>query len=107
MTLDVAGDRVLATLHDPGMRKHDAVALDAATGARLWTCHVSVNSPDAAARPSAFVDGDELVVQLDGRIPEVCSIGVRDGVQRACVEHPPKLPEHETVFDFSDDIINP
>jgi outer membrane protein assembly factor BamB len=97
-SLVFAGDRALVTVHDPEDAKIEVLALDRASGKLLW--HTRLTGMHRLV-DQGFVrvelDDDQLLVYTTGD-RFTCSVGIADGVERACVDH----PGPRTVLDFPD-----
>ena len=107
-TLQRAGERVIVTVHDTEDSKVEAIALDYASGDELWRAAVSNTANVGISNMSVRteVEGDQLLVRGEGALERfVCSIGLADGIERACTDQ--TLPDlaGEQVFDFGDDAI--
>ncbi|MCB9561971.1 MAG: hypothetical protein H6708_16325 [Kofleriaceae bacterium] len=92
VTLHVAGDLVVGTVHHPSASWTQVFAIDAADGAVRWRRTVTGIGPIAhsayANHVASRVDGDLLVVQgVESGGTYVCTIDLATGAERACVDH--------------------
>ena len=104
-SLVLAGDRVIVTLHDPEDARVEVAAFDRVNGAPLWQSRLTGDSRRAFDNGivRAELDGDQVIVYGSSK-SFACSIGLVDGVERACVDrHVADL----RVFDFNDEIVTP
>jgi hypothetical protein len=102
VTLRRRGGMVLVTVHDTEEGKIEVFAYEHDGGKLIWRSGVTQAFMNALVGTS--VDEDELVVHGNTSTNSfVCSFGIADGVERACVDR--LEPPRATVFDFGDDPI--
>jgi len=87
-TLQRAGDRMLVTVHDVERNRIEVLALDHATGAEQWRSTLTSNPRRVAnVLVHTAIDADQLIVAGETDPDRfACTIGIADGVERACVE---------------------
>ena len=100
--LQRAGDRMLVTVHDLETGRIEVFAFDHETGAQRWRSRLTSDSRRVAnALVRSAIDDDQLVVEGSSEIDRfACSIGIADGVERACIER--FQPTRIEVFDEID-----
>lgn len=102
-TLQRAGERMLVTVHDIEDDKVEVVAFDYDGGDELWRSMIT-NRASMSVRTE--VEGDQLLVRGEGDLERfVCSIGLADGIERACVDRTLPGIATEGVIDFDADAI--
>jgi hypothetical protein len=92
VTLHAGNGRVYLTLHHAIAAGSAAYAFDATTGKQLWMRHITGIGPVAHSayfnRLSAFLDGDQLVVQgVEAGGNYICTVNTADGAELGCVDH--------------------
>ena len=108
-SVQIADDRVLVPVHHIGASKVEVFAFHRVTGHALWRTNVTTTSWHAitGVHVRAVIAGDLLVVQGSSRLESfVCTIGIADGVERACVDQL-EMPPADTFIDFDDDVVTP
>lgn len=107
-TLQHAEGRIIVTVHDTEDSNVEAIAFDRASGEELWrsvvtnTANVSVMNMSVRTA----IESDQLLVRGEGALERfVCSIGVVDGIEHACVDKQMPSVASDAVFDFGDDEI--
>jgi hypothetical protein len=106
--LSRAGERVIVTVHDTEDSKVESIAFDYASGDELWrqviTNTANVGLLNMSVRTE--IEGDQLLVRGQGVLERfVCTVGLVDGIERACVDQTLQSVPSEHVFDFNDDTI--
>ena len=107
-TLQRAGERMIVTVHDTEDSKVEAIAFDYSRGDELWRSTVTNTANVGLLNMSVRteVEGDQLLVRGQGSLERfVCTIGVADGIERACIDQTLPSLAGEQVFDFGDDTI--
>jgi hypothetical protein len=103
-----AGSNLVVMMHDIDRSRVDATAFDRATGRRLWQTRISIASRDPFGHMfagslfvRAGITGEQLVVVGQTRDRQfACTVGLADGVERACVDR--DLDAQPTTIDFGD-----
>lgn len=101
-SLMLVGSRAIVAVHDPEDARIEVLAFDRERGTPLWSTRVTGGSRRAFDNGLVRVelDDDQLLVYNSSHA-FTCSVGLADGIERACVER----PRPRQVFDFSDDQI--
>ena len=103
-SMERTDDRVLVTLFNTAQSKIEVLAFAHATGEPLWRSAITGGTRHGftGLDVRAHVEDDQLVIAGRANTEHfVCTIGVADGIERACVDRAAKEP----VFDFGDDPI--
>jgi hypothetical protein len=106
--LQRAGERVIVTVHDTEDSKVEAIAFDYARGDELWRSTITNTANVGILNMSVRteVESDQLLVRGEGALERfVCSVGLADGIERACIDQTLPGIAGEHVFDFGDDAI--
>jgi hypothetical protein len=101
-SLMLVDGRVIVTVHDPEDARIEMFAFERESGAQLWSTRVTGGSSRAfgIGIVRTELDDDQLLVYNSSH-DFTCTVGLEDGIERACVDR----PGHETVIDFPDDQI--
>jgi hypothetical protein len=111
VTLQRVGDRVIVSIHDTDASKVEVFAYDHDSGKAVWQTAVTGAERLAfmGASITAGIDDDQVVIGGAARGRSfVCTIGLHDGVERACVDRVDLAAARSTVFELrDDDIVTP
>jgi hypothetical protein len=106
--LSRAGERVIVTVHDTEDSKVEAIAFDFTRGDELWRSTIT-NTANAGIDNMSVrteIERDQLLVRGQGVLERfVCSIGLADGIERACIDQTLPGLANGHVFEFGDDTI--
>jgi hypothetical protein len=110
-TLSRAGERVMVSVHQTDESRVDVLAFDYQSGDELWKSAVTgaLDTRFLNTSVRTTIEADQLLVRGDNQLESyVCTIGIADGVERACLDrHVPKEVADGLIEFPPDDVVTP